>query len=189
MFWFILAGLPVERAAAYHSLHGYLMCSVHIAAWICFAIGGLTYRPMLAPFCTCTLNPIPGLVSLVANIFIVLMSLPIVRRKNWEMFYLMGHLQLIPMITFGALFFDRVNIFPWLVLSFAQWGWADIPLRLFMKVMQHTQVLNVVSGSTRLPVSLIASYHLLTVDTPTISFCDCTLLLCRSTRADARCLN
>ena len=57
----------------------------------------------------------------------------------------MGHLQLIPMITFGALFFDRVNVFPWLVLAFAQWGWADIPLRFYMKVMQHTQVVKVVS--------------------------------------------
>jgi hypothetical protein len=108
MFWFILTGLPVERAAEYHAYHGYLMCIVHVAVWICFAFGGLTYRPLLSPFCTCTLNPIPGLVSLVANIFIVFMSLPKVRRKNWEMFYLMGHLQLIPMITFGAFFYNRM---------------------------------------------------------------------------------
>ena len=135
---------------------------------------------MLAPFCTCTLNPIPGLVSLVANIFIVLMSLPIVRRKNWEMFYLMGHLQLIPMITFGALFFDRVNMFPWLVAAFAQWGWADIPLRLFMKVMQHTQVLSVVSRSIRPSVSLVFGCNLLTI---------APLFICRSTRADARSLS
>lgn len=83
------------------------MCIVHIVIWICYGIGGLTYRPMLAPFCSCTVNPIPGLIALIANILLVLMALPVVRRKRWEMFYLMGHLQLIPMVTFGTLFYDR----------------------------------------------------------------------------------
>jgi NAD(P)H-flavin reductase len=141
MFWFILTGLPVERAARYHELHGYLLAGVHVAEWICFAIGGLTYRPLLAPFCTCSLNPIAGIISLVCNVMIVFTSLPMVRRKNWDMFYLMGHFQLIPMISLSALLHDRVNFFPWLVAAFAMWGYSDIPLRAYMKVMQHTKVI------------------------------------------------
>jgi hypothetical protein len=37
-----------------------------------------------------------------------------------------------------------VDFFPWMVLAFLQWGWADIPLRFYMKVMQHTQVVSAV---------------------------------------------
>merc|ERR550537_673942 len=49
MFWYMLAGLPVERAALYHQRHGYLMQFVYMAVWICYAVGGLTTRHFTSP--------------------------------------------------------------------------------------------------------------------------------------------
>ena len=119
------------------------MVVVNLLAVVCFFVGGLTYRPIDAPFCTCTINPIPGVVSLVANIGVVALALPFMRRKHWEWFYLMGHFQLIPMVSFGALLFDRLTVFPWLALGFAMWGWSDLPMRFYQKVMQATKVVSV----------------------------------------------
>ena len=77
----LLAGLPVERSAAYHAWHGYLMQLVYMAVWICYAIGGLTPRHFLSPFCFCDVNPLSGIIGLFFSTVLTLMSLPIVRRK------------------------------------------------------------------------------------------------------------
>ena len=84
MFWIMLAGLPLERAAAYHAWHGYLMQLVYMAVWICYAIGGLTTRHLTSPFCMCDVNPLAGLLGLVFSTLLTLTSLPWVRRKKWE---------------------------------------------------------------------------------------------------------
>ena len=143
MFWYLLAGLPVERSAAYHAWHGYLMTLVYVAIWICFAIGGLTYRHFTSPFCFCDVNPLAGLIGLVFQLLITATSLPIVRRKNWEYFYLMGHLQLLFPLLWAQLFNNRLAAFPWFVAGAAQWGMSDMSLRFFMKVLQSTKVLSV----------------------------------------------
>ena len=135
MFWYLLAGLPVERAALYHEWHGYLIMWVMIAIVVCYGFGGLTSRPFDAPFCMCDVNPIAGLVAFVCNVLLTLLSLPAVRRKHWERFLLLGHLQLLFPFFWGLLIYDRVSVFPWTVLSFAQWGFSDMNLRVFMKVL------------------------------------------------------
>lgn len=143
MFWIMLAGLPLERAAAYHAWHGYLMQLVYMAVWICYAIGGLTTRHLTSPFCFCDVNPLAGLLGLVFSTLLTLTSLPIVRRTKWEYFYLMGHLQLLFPLLWGVLINNRVAVFPWFVATTAQWGMSDIAIRFFMKVLQHTKVLSV----------------------------------------------
>ena len=143
MWWWWLAALPVERASVYHNYHGYAMCLVLIAAWICYAIGGLTTRGLTSRFCFCDINPLGGLISLICQCLLTMMSLPIVRRKYWEYFYLMGHFQLLFPMMWGMFFYDRVSILPFYVVSFATWGWSDLPMRAFMKVAQPTRVLDV----------------------------------------------
>lgn len=143
MFWYMLAGLPVERAALYHQRHGYLMQFVYMAVWICYAVGGLTTRHFTSPFCFCDVNPLSGLIGLVFSTLVTLSSLNIVRRKNWEAFYLMGHIQLLFPLLWATLINNRVAVFPWFVAGAAQWGMSDLSLRFFMKVLQHTKVLSV----------------------------------------------
>ena len=140
MFWIMLGGLPVERAIAYHNWHGYLMTLVYITIWICYAIGRLTTRQFLSPFCLCDNNPLAGLLGLIFQCLITLTALPIVRRKHWEYFYLMGHWQLLFPLIWAVLFNNRIAAFPWVALSTAQWGMSDLALRIFMKVFQHTKV-------------------------------------------------
>ena len=43
----------------------------------------------------------------------------------------------------ATIIYDRVQIFPWAVLTLAQWGGSDLPLRFFQKVMQPPKVLKV----------------------------------------------
>jgi len=143
MFWVLLAGLPVERSAAYHAWHGYLMQLVYMAVWICYAIGGLTTRHFLSPFCFCDVNPLSGIIGLFFSTVLTLMSLPIVRRKYWEYFYLMGHMQLLFPLFWAVLINNRVAVFPWFVVTAAQWGMSDVALRFYMKVLQHTKVISV----------------------------------------------
>ena len=81
--WFWLAGLPVERAAAYHAYHGYTMAAFIIVAWICYGIGGFGPRSLTAQFCFCDVNPMGGLIAAICTVPLTLMSLPIVRRKYW----------------------------------------------------------------------------------------------------------
>jgi len=140
--WWWLAGLPQERALSYHNFNGYFLCLALITAWICYAIGGLTTRHLTSPFCFCDINPLAGLIALGAQCILTLMSLPFVRRKHWEYFYLMGHFQLIFPMLWGMFFNDRIAIFPWYVISFATWGWSDLPMRAYMKVGQPARVLS-----------------------------------------------
>jgi hypothetical protein len=142
MWWWWFAGLPLERLSTYHNHHGYFMCLVLVTAWICYAIGGLTTRTLTSRFCFCDINPLGGLIALICQVLLTLMSLPIVRRKYWEYFYLMGHFQLLFPMMWGMFFNNRVEIVPFYVLSFMTWGWTDLPMRIYMKVFQPTRVLS-----------------------------------------------
>lgn len=141
MWWWWFAGLPVERAAAYHAWHGYCQTGLLVTAWICYAIGGLTTRHLTARFCFCDINPLAGLIACICQVLITIQSLPQVRRKNWEMFYLMGHFQLLFPIFWGTLLNDRVAMFPYFVITIFTWGWGDMMIRGYMKVVQKTRVL------------------------------------------------
>ena len=142
-FWFSFTGMPMERAVAYHAAHGYASVVIAIAAWVFFAIGGLTTRTFSSDLCMCDTNPVAGVVSVVCLCLLVLMSSAPIRRKNWEAFYLMGHFSLIFPMFWATIIYDRVQIFPWAVLTLAQWGGSDLPLRFFQKVMQPPKVLKV----------------------------------------------
>ena len=83
---------------------------------MCFArgqIGGLTTRHFTSPFCFCDVNPLSGLIGLAFSTLLTVASLNVVRRKQWEYFYLMGHLQLLFPLLWAVLINNRVAVFPW----------------------------------------------------------------------------
>ena len=55
----------------------------------------------------------------------------------------MGHMQLLFPLFWAVLINNRVAVFPWFVVTAAQWGMSDVALRFYMKVLQHTKVISV----------------------------------------------
>ena len=93
-FWYIVTGLPIERAAAYHEYHGYVMNLILIGAWTSWAMGGLTTRTFSSQLCLCDVNPAAGVALLVFSTIQTIGALPYVRRKYWGFFYF-PHIQLV----------------------------------------------------------------------------------------------
>ncbi|KAG6548648.1 hypothetical protein Mapa_009802 [Marchantia paleacea] len=135
------AGIPFEHAVKYHTWLGMLTLWLVIAHSIVFILSwpatNHTSKLWRWPTGHKRFAPFPAVVAFVAGVIMLLMSLSNVRRKNFNLFFIVHHLYLVFLVFFA---FHAVTQMPFVVIPVLLFF-----LDRFMRMVQSRKSVDVLS--------------------------------------------